>query len=94
MGTITHAQVQELVRNLPETKLSHAFHFLRDLTDIDAESLSQVDFACLTPMEPGNSSPDERRQILAHQAELMKEYYEQSADDRTEWQAGDFSVGK
>ena len=93
MGMITHAQVQELVRNLPETKLSLAFHFLQDLADKDAESLSQADFARLAPMAPGDSSPDVRRQILAQQAEWMKEHYEQTADERTEWQAGEFNDG-
>ena len=93
MGMITHAQVQELVRKLPETKLSLAFHFLQDLADKDAESLSQADLARLAPMAPGDGSPDERSQILAQQAERMKEHYEQTADERTEWQAGEFNGG-
>ena len=35
-------------------------------------------------------SLEERRQILARQAEQMKSYYERTKDERTEWQAGDF----
>jgi len=35
-------------------------------------------------------SIDERRRILAQQAEQMKVHYEQTADERTEWQAGNF----
>lgn len=35
-------------------------------------------------------SLEERRQILARQAEQMKGYYERTKDERTEWQAGDF----
>jgi hypothetical protein len=38
-------------------------------------------------------SPDERRQILAQQAEQMKGHYEQTADELAEWQAGDFTDG-
>ena len=93
MGTITHAQVQELVRNLPETRLSLAFNFLQDLADEDTELISQAGFARLAPMTPLNSSADERRQVLAQQAERMKDHYEQTAGERTEWQAGDFSDG-
>ena len=93
MGTITHAQFQELVRNLLETKLSLAFHFLQDLADNEAESLSQAGSARLAQMAPGDSSPDESRQVLAQQAERMKDHYEQTAGERTEWQAGDFSDG-
>ena len=55
-----------------------------DSTDLarDQETLSQVDFMQL-PLE-------ERRRILAQQAEQMKSHYEQTRDERTEWQAGDF----
>ncbi len=35
-------------------------------------------------------SLEERRQILAQQAEQMKSYYERTSDERSEWQAGDF----
>lgn len=93
METIAHAQVQELVRNLPKTKLSLAFKFLQDLAGKDVETLSQADFARLSPVELGDRSLDERRQILAQQAERMKGHYEMTTDERTEWQAGGFSDG-
>ncbi len=93
MGTVTHAQVHELVRKLPETKLALVVHFLRDLADIDVETLSHAGSPRLTEMEPGRRSLDERRHILAQQAERMKDYYVQTADERTEWQAGEFSDG-
>ena len=32
----------------------------------------------------------ERRQVLAEQAEQMKAHYEETADERIEWQTGDF----
>ena len=35
-------------------------------------------------------SADERRLLLSQQAEQMKDHYEQTADERTEWQSGDF----
>ncbi len=82
MATITHSQVQELVKKLPETKLPLAYHLLQELADKDVETLSQADFMRL--------SIDKRRRILAQQAEQMKVHYEQTADERTEWQAGDF----
>ena len=44
-------------------------------------------------MEHEARSPDERRQILAQQAEQMKGHYEQTADELAEWQAGDFTDG-
>ena len=91
MRNITLAQVQELVSNLPETKLSLAFHFLQDLAERDAESLSQEDSARLDQFSPAVSFFDERRQLLAQQAERMKDHYEQTEDKRAEWQAGDFS---
>ena len=93
METITHAQVQELVQNLPETKLPLVFLFLQDLADKDVEALSQADFTRLSPMEIRNRSLDERRQILAQQAERMQGRYEQTTAERTEWQAGEFSDG-
>ncbi len=93
MGTVTHAQVQELVNNLPETKLSLAFHLLQDLAEEDAEFVSQKDLVPPAGMAHGDSSQDNRQRILAQQAELLKEHYEQTVDERTEWQAGDFSDG-
>jgi hypothetical protein len=45
METITYSQVQELVRQLPETKLPLAYRLLKELADKDIETLSsQADF--------------------------------------------------
>ena len=83
METITYTQVQQLVEKLPETKLRVAYHFLLELADKEVEPQSpQADFMRL--------SPEERHQLLSEQAEQMKVHYEQTADERTEWQAGDF----
>ena len=83
METITYTQVQQLVEKLPETKLPLAYHFLLELVDKGVEPQSpQADFMRL--------SPEERHRLLLEQAEQMKAHYEQTADERTEWQAGDF----
>lgn len=90
MGNVTHAQVQELVNSLPETKLSLAFQILQNLAERDAESLSQDDLSRSSRVAFGDSSLEERRKLLSQQAERMKAYYEESGDERAEWQAGDF----
>lgn len=80
MKTITYAEVQELVTKIPETELPLAYCLLAELV---GESQSpQAAFMRL--------SVDERRQVLAQQAEQMKTHYEETADERTEWQSGDF----
>ena len=83
MEAITYTQVQQLIEKLPETKLPLVYHFLLELADKDVEPQSpQADFIRL--------SPEERHRLLSQQAEQMKAHYEQTADERTEWQAGDF----
>ena len=79
MKTITYAEVQQLVTKIPETELPLAYCLLAELV---GESQSpQAAFMRL--------SVDERRQVLAQQAEQMKTHYEETADERTEWQSGD-----
>lgn len=83
METITYIQVQQLIKKLPETKLSLAYRLLLELIGKEVDTLSpQADFMRL--------SLDERRRILAQQAEQMKIHYEQTADERSKWQSGDF----
>ncbi|MDE0681788.1 MAG: hypothetical protein OXI63_02625 [Candidatus Poribacteria bacterium] len=81
MKTITYAQVQQLVAKLPKNKLPSVYRLLSALTAAEAQS-PQAAFLRL--------SVDERRQLLSEQAEQMKAYYEQTADERVEWQTGDF----
>ena len=84
MEAITYAQIRQLVEKLPETKLPLVYRFLLELADKDVEPQSpQADFMRL--------SPEERHRLLSEQAEQMKAYYEKTADERTEWQAGDFA---
>ena len=83
MEAITYTQVQQLVEKLPETKLPLAYRFLLELVDKGVEPQSpQADFMRL--------SPEERHLLLSEQAEQMKAHYEQTAEERTERQAGDF----
>ena len=81
MKTVTYAQVKQLVAKLPENKLPSAYRLLSALTAAEAQS-PQAEFMRL--------SVDERRQLLSQQAEQMKAYYEQTADERVEWQTEDF----
>ena len=81
MRTITHTDVQALVAKLPESKLPLAYRLLHALTTAEDES-PQAKFMRL--------SANERRQLLSQQAEQMKTHYEQTTDERTEWQTGDF----
>ena len=83
MKTITPTEVQEMIIRLPETKLRLVYDFVRKLTQEDADIRSpQVDFLRL-PLE-------ERRRLMAKQAEQMVEHYRQTAEQRLDWQAGDF----
>ena len=81
MQTITYTEVHALVTKLPESKLSLAYRLLHSLTETEGES-PQAKFMRL--------SPDERRLLLSQQAEQMKDHYEQTTDERAEWQSGDF----
>ena len=73
---------EEIARVMDSLKSGPTDSFSQDLVARDQETLSQVDFMQL--------SLEERRRILAQQAEQMKSHYEQTRDERTEWQAGDF----
>ncbi len=57
----------------------------------DAEVVSQNELPRPARVALGHSSLDELRQLLALQAERMKEHYEQTEVERADWQAGDFS---
>jgi len=69
METITHSQVQDLVKQLPAPKLPLVYNLLADLTANDPDELSpQLDFMRL-PLS-------ERRRIMAQQAAQMVAHYE------------------
>lgn len=83
MQTITYTQVQNLVKTLPPKKLRRAYDLLKDLAKEDEQNESpQAEFLRL--------SPEERHILLEEQALYMAPYYEQTEDERDEWQAGDF----
>jgi hypothetical protein len=83
MQTVSHSQIQELVKRLPAAKLPIAYNFLLALVtnQMDMESL-QFEFMLL-PLS-------ERRRIMTQQAEQMVAHYAQTTSERLEWQAGDF----
>ena len=82
METVTYSQVQELVQQIPESRLPAAYQVLRELVDRGEALEAQVNFMRL--------SLADRRDILARQAEQFRDYYQDSAVERSEWQAGDF----
>jgi hypothetical protein len=83
MQTVTYEQVEALVRQLPIAKLMVAYELLEDLSHEQENILApQKEFLRL--------SLRERKQLLQQQAEEMKAHYEQTASERTEWQAGEF----
>ena len=80
---ITHSQVQEIVNRLPAKKLPLVYDLLVDLVDKESSEISpQLNFMLL-PL-------NERRRIMAQQAEQMVSHYKETAQERIEWQAGDF----
>ena len=81
MKTVTHAEVQQLVTQIPETELPLVYCLLAELARGETQS-PQAAFMRL--------SADERRKVLAQQAEQMKTHYEETADERIEWQSEDF----
>lgn len=83
METVTRSQIRKLVERLPATKLPLAYRFLRELVDEETEELSPQARFMRLPL-------DERRRIMAQQAQEMVSHYKQIAEERQEWQAGDF----
>ena len=91
METITYTQVQQLVEELPETKLPLVYRFLLELADKDIDLQSPKDIDLQSPQADFmRLSPEERHRLLSEQAEQMKSHYEHTADERAEWQAGEF----
>ena len=73
---------KEIARVMDSLKGESSGRLSQYLGGKDQNALSQVDFMQL--------SLEERRQILAQQAQQLKSYYERTKDERTEWQTGDF----
>ena len=86
MEPITYSQVQELVMRLPTTRLPLAYRLLADLADQEDDGLSPQLRLMRLPL-------DERRRVMAQQAEQMTAHYEQTASERQVWQGGDFLKG-
>lgn len=82
MDTITYAQVQELVTRIPIVKLPIAYERLAKLAQERVDKLSpQQQFSLL--------SFEEQQHMLEQQAADMVEHYQQTSDERNEWQSGD-----
>ena len=83
MNTITYAQVQELVTQIPVVKLPIAYQLLTELASHRVDKSSpQLEFILL--------SLDSQRHLLEQQAAELAAHYEQTAEERNEWQSGDF----
>ncbi|MBN2090226.1 hypothetical protein JW964_11490 [candidate division KSB1 bacterium] len=83
METITYNDIQNLIQQLPNSKLPVAYRLLIELAEKDFDFESPQLNSMLLSLE-------ERHKMLAKQAELMKIYYDQTSDERQEWQGGDF----
>jgi acyl-CoA reductase-like NAD-dependent aldehyde dehydrogenase len=82
METITYSHVQDLLQQLPAERLPAAYQVLRELAERGDTLQSQLAFRQL-PLA-------ERRKILKRQAEELKAHYEESREQRSDWQAGEF----
>ncbi len=79
MESISYSQVQELLTQLPATKLPLAYNLLVDLANTETDVPSpQLDFMRL-PL-------NERRRLMAQQARQMVAHYEETAAERETWQ--------
>ena len=74
MVTITHSQVQELVKRLPAERLPAAYQVLLELAEAGETLQSQLELKHLPLAEP--------RRILGRQAEALKADYGQASDER------------
>jgi hypothetical protein len=81
MGSVSVAEVQELVRQLSAEKLPHAYRLLRDLAEQQGNASAQVEFMRLPVAD--------RRRLLTQQAAEMVSYYQETTADRQDWQTGD-----
>jgi hypothetical protein len=83
MSSIIYRQVQEIINQLSEARLAEAYTLLVDLQDRDANPVSPQQQAM-------HLSLDERRRLMAQQAEVIASHYLEPSAERDEWQAGDF----
>ena len=84
MSAVGFTQVQELLRQVPATKLPLAYRLLSHLVDHDVDAVSPQVQVMRLPLA-------ERRRLMAQQAEDIIVHYAQSAHERQDWQAGDFN---
>jgi hypothetical protein len=82
MESVSLADIQELVRHLPEEKLPHAYRLLLDLAQKQVPPSIQREFLRL-PVQ-------ERRRLLTQQAAEFAGQCEPMAAECQNWQSGDF----
>lgn len=83
MSTITYNQVQELVKQIPITKLERVYNMILEVAKKEKDTgLQQLDFMKLPVSE--------RRKIMKQQARQMITHYEKRSVEREAWQGGDF----
>ena len=84
METVARSHIQDVLDSLPPRKLQTAYELLLDLAKEDGgdEVSLQVRFMRLPAHE--------RYRLLARQAEGLTAHYEETAEERREWQAGEF----
>lgn len=83
MSTVTYTQVQELVRHVPPAKLNRVYGMILKITEKPENvEISPVDFMKL-PIS-------ERRKLMKNQARTMAAHYKKTANERRDWQEGNF----
>ncbi len=83
MQAVTHAQVKDVVGRLPVQKLPIAYRLLTDLERSESSSASRQQQFMALPLE-------ERKRLLAIQAQQMLGHYEEIRGEVEEWEVGDF----
>jgi len=84
METIAYSQIYDLLMRLHAAKLHLAYELLTDLGKKEEYELSPQSKFMLLPR-------NERHRIMMQQAKDMISHYEQTAEERQEWQSGDFA---
>ncbi|KPA09209.1 hypothetical protein MHK_010589 [Candidatus Magnetomorum sp. HK-1] len=78
MQALTYSHIQNIVNQIPESKLTTAYNFLIELTESKKTNL------------PTKLSLSKKHKILEKQAYQMISHYEQTESKRQQWQSGDF----
>ena len=86
METITYDQVQQVVIQLPSRKLPLAYRLLKNLVKGETDALAPQQAFLRLPLA-------ERRRIMTQQAEQLRDHYQHTEIERSEWVDQNFSRG-